>query len=207
MVYLRNFRNLKKTYLSCLDILNSGNSKGDGYYNISFGGNNITVYCDMTTDGGGWTGIIFNESTDLNYLSQFGSVSEISSTFYSNSDLGIGWGTNDGIWKSIYFNFSFSKVYIVFSGYYNNPSGGMGYLRFNNENMSILSFSDTWTNNDEGQSLYINGTKIYYEAQINEINREEFINVSNSKFINISMKGYTSDYPYTKRYIKKLDLK
>lgn len=47
----------KKT---CNDILNSGNSVGDGYYTIDPDGEDkgvlpFEVYCDMTHQGGGWT--------------------------------------------------------------------------------------------------------------------------------------------------------
>ncbi|PIK16079.1 fibrinogen-like YCDxxxxGGGW domain-containing protein [Halobacteriovorax sp. JY17] len=40
---------------SCMDILLSGESKGSGTYTIYPRGSAITVECDMTTHGGGWT--------------------------------------------------------------------------------------------------------------------------------------------------------
>lgn len=51
------------SYNSCKDILDSGASIGSGIYTIDPGniGTPIPVVCDMTTDGGGWTRVMYHD--------------------------------------------------------------------------------------------------------------------------------------------------
>ena len=44
-----------QTYASCLEIFNAGLSIGDGVYSINNGSKDYDVFCNMTTNGGGWT--------------------------------------------------------------------------------------------------------------------------------------------------------
>jgi len=94
---------------------------------------------------------------------------------------------------------------------YNIPSWWLWYLEIDNEivdsdSKNIISFRDVWSNAD-GQSLYINWNTIYNEITNIELNREEEINYWESNLLNIKMTWYTSNYWYTKRYIKELWIK
>lgn len=46
----------------CNSIYTNGHSIGDGYYTINPLTNSFDAYCDMTTDDGGWTRIVFEGS-------------------------------------------------------------------------------------------------------------------------------------------------
>ena len=70
-IFGSNVDEVENSVESCLDILNLGGSM-DGIYSIKPKGEEFEVYCDLTTDGGGWTliasyvdGSFFNDCDDI----------------------------------------------------------------------------------------------------------------------------------------------
>jgi hypothetical protein len=57
-----------RTFRSCSDILVNGCSTGDGAYTLDVDGGgplaSLSAWCDMTTDGGGWTQVVQALTTD-----------------------------------------------------------------------------------------------------------------------------------------------
>jgi hypothetical protein len=84
------------SYTSCLDILNDGASTGDGVYAIDpdgpFGSAPASVYCDMATDGGGWTLVGSTRDQTLN---------DQASTYYPDLTTLSPAAGHEGIWDGM----------------------------------------------------------------------------------------------------------
>jgi hypothetical protein len=72
---------LKLAPRTCLDLKNSGKGQTDGTYTVYPNGvTSLSVYCDMTGDGGGWTLVAATDSTG---------VTAVTSSLPSSSSIGL----------------------------------------------------------------------------------------------------------------------
>ncbi len=87
---------------SCKQILDDGNSKGDGVYWIKLSAEKFQVNCDMTRDGGGWTQILktWYVSADVS-AGVFGKIESVGSVIDGLEHLGNGYKLSDENIRSI----------------------------------------------------------------------------------------------------------
>lgn len=154
---------------------------------------------------GGWMYIATGNATSLDYLSQFGDITDIKRNMYSEEAYGIGWGQNSGSFTSFQtYNLPFSEVKCKISGEYDNPVNGTGYLdMFTSSSGNIVKFIDSSYDGNDGQTLIVDGIELISNNQENLVKYDIHSNQNDTGTVNsltIKMRG-DSNLPYTRRFI------
>lgn len=136
---------VQNDYQNCKQILDAGRSLGDGLYNVTVeGGSKVTVYCDMTSDEGGWTLVGTYPKTaqgGISRISQYPSVPETAPNDPSNLWL-YPWSLS---------HFSDAKEQIACSTA--NCSNGKSVYGFNFSESELNDVRFTWGYEDSAENM------------------------------------------------------
>jgi hypothetical protein len=133
-------------------------------------------------------------------------------TVVYDEEKGISWGLVDRISPDDSMTIDVPEwagsMRIVWSGGYNNPSGGLGRLNIDSvadgSSENLFRARDSWTSNYNGHYLVINEDTVFSKYNhVNYVNREDVVMLGGVKKLKISMGGY-GGYPYTRRFIKEI---
>ncbi len=204
------------TRVSCADLLAQNPSATTGYYYIdpdNDGANLIYAYCDMVTDGGGWTAIINPQDYQKTYLDQFPAQTDtiVNYGIYTSPATGVSWGdvtTQENYSQQpqrIELNLNYNEIKITYSGFYDNPVSGLGFFYVGNQDAynNAISFEDRNSDASTGHYLTVGGSSILFRAQQDVIDRTDTISLPNSTLLHVSMNPYRT-FSYTARYIRAL---
>lgn len=167
-----NWQTFGGYWSSCREILEAGASTGDGSYTIypSPGEAGVSVRCDMTTLGGGWTLMLrlnTNDSTTQRWNSTFWSSTSEIGTLTADTDYLSSAYSRLRKWRSVLVDYRYASAQSkrMASAFYSPPDNVMTMKELvtqtpSNSNMAWPRF---WANNSTADAWY--GPNLRFQAQ------------------------------------------
>jgi hypothetical protein len=145
---------------SCLEILNAGASTGDGTYWIDPNGSGrFEVYCDMSTDGGGWTHVMnLNGANATNYDSA--DVFETKGVF--------GTMTDDNYLNPGFYSIEFTESYLVDETYNTIVISDTAYANTSNGTQIDQLLANPGSTEDGIWQLGVSSKVMLYDGSTND---------------------------------------
>ena len=133
--------------------------------------------------------------------------------FKLDSQHGLHYGTRGstpwGLLQHVYFKVpaGSQSVVIQHTGFYDKPSRGLGKMIVQEmpSASTLLVFSDAHSGASSGQSLAVQGKCTFTKETKDVVDRTDVLPIkAGASHVRVSMAGYTTKYPYTTRYIKRI---
>jgi hypothetical protein len=133
------------------------------------------------------------------------------------SGVGVYWGVHvasqpefQDLHSGIVVDMGYEEVRFIMSGFYANPSNGLGKLKVGTASSREkgINFSDAWVTDSIGQSLKIDGYWLFQEEEIDVSNEEYTVGAvgSPNSTLHMDQNAYidTGSYTFAPRFIKEL---
>lgn len=197
-------------FTDCQDVLASGYGDTNGEYALFLDDSNTIshIRCDMTTDGGGWTELIYGYGMPLSYFDNFNVIINDIPSLSGDPSYGVSWGAATTLPSPFYLGFQidYSEVKITYSGFYRVSQGYLA-LSTSYGSSDLINFVDNNSSDSSGQNLHVYGIgTVLSNAQTNIIDRtDHFMRSGSALYIRM---GRSSSAIYSNhRYIKSLKVR
>ncbi len=161
---------------SCSEILSDGKSTGDGYYFIGEDDSDkIEVYCDMSTNGGGWTLVTRLNTEDANtrkWEDSFWTDNQGIGQLKDNQDYMSSYRNDPTAVKEVLLEFNYDSGVLKSSFINNGNLLNYQNLLAQDPSLTNVDFSKSFSENQESNNFF--GNILSFQVDSNDVHSDKF---------------------------------